>query len=208
MPDLSNDTPTTASPPPVRRAPRAQRRSQILEAALRCFARHGYHGTTMDALVRESGLSKGSLYWHFESKLDVALALFDALAEAIFERWEDAARERATAPEVLREALFGTLAALSGERDRAGVWLEFFAIDEARERIAAVYATSRAKLARVVADGMARGELRAVDPQATAAALVGLGEGLALQAMVDPDFDVLGCSDALWALVERGLVPS
>ena len=42
-----------------RRAPPAERREQILTAALRCFAEHGYHTATMDHLSREAGLSKG-----------------------------------------------------------------------------------------------------------------------------------------------------
>ena len=43
-------------------ASKEERRAQILQAALTCFARKGYHLTTMDDIVAESGLSKGSLY--------------------------------------------------------------------------------------------------------------------------------------------------
>ena len=51
------------------------RRAQILDAAQTCLARSGYHLTTMDDVVRESGLSKGSLYWHFDSKEDFDAAM-------------------------------------------------------------------------------------------------------------------------------------
>ena len=48
-----------------------QRRDQILAAALACFARQGYHATSMDDVVRESGLSVGAIYTYFSSKEDL-----------------------------------------------------------------------------------------------------------------------------------------
>ena len=69
--------------PPRRHAPRAVRRAQILDAAQRCFARCGYHRATMDDLADAAGLSKGSLYWHFHSKEQLLLALFDRTMERI-----------------------------------------------------------------------------------------------------------------------------
>jgi AcrR family transcriptional regulator len=49
----------------------AERHAQIIKAALACFSRKGYTNTTMDDIVAESGLSKGSLYWYFDSKDDL-----------------------------------------------------------------------------------------------------------------------------------------
>ena len=58
------------------------RRSQILEASRRAFARHGYEGATVKVLEAETGLSRGAIFHHFRDKE----ALFLALAE------DDAAR--------------------------------------------------------------------------------------------------------------------
>ncbi|MGH0030635.1 MAG: TetR/AcrR family transcriptional regulator [Myxococcota bacterium] len=44
------------------------RQQEILEAALKLFARGGTDATSMDAIAREVGLSKGTLYLYFESK--------------------------------------------------------------------------------------------------------------------------------------------
>ena len=44
----------------------AERRQQILSAAMTCFIAKGYHRATMDDIVVESGLSKGTLYWYFK----------------------------------------------------------------------------------------------------------------------------------------------
>jgi AcrR family transcriptional regulator len=54
-----------------------EQRQRIMDAAIRAFARKGYYGTTMDDIVKESGLSKGTLYWYFENKKQ----LFQALLE-------------------------------------------------------------------------------------------------------------------------------
>jgi len=44
------------------------RRRRILEAAERCFARAGFHRTTMQDICREAGISAGALYIYFPSK--------------------------------------------------------------------------------------------------------------------------------------------
>jgi len=50
-------------------------RDRILAVARSQFAQNGYHGTSMDAIVKEIGLSKGALYWHFEGKSDLFAAV-------------------------------------------------------------------------------------------------------------------------------------
>src|SRR5262249_43088830 len=44
------------------------RRRQILSAALRCFARQGFHRTTMQDIFREAYLSPGAVYTYFSGK--------------------------------------------------------------------------------------------------------------------------------------------
>jgi AcrR family transcriptional regulator len=53
---------------------RAARRDQILDAAWSCFQRQGLHATTMDDIIRASGLSAGAVYGYFASKEDLILA--------------------------------------------------------------------------------------------------------------------------------------
>ena len=53
------------------------RREEILAAARRAFARHGYEGATVKVLEAETGLSRGAIFHHFRDKE----ALFLALAE-------------------------------------------------------------------------------------------------------------------------------
>ncbi|HEV7308434.1 TetR/AcrR family transcriptional regulator [Ensifer sp.] len=53
---------------------RAARRAQILEAAWTCFQKDGLHATTMDHIIRASGLSAGAVYSYYPSKDDLILA--------------------------------------------------------------------------------------------------------------------------------------
>jgi AcrR family transcriptional regulator len=56
---------------------RAARREHILWAAQTCFARRGYHATTMDDIAAGAGIAKGASYVHFGGKEAIFLALYD-----------------------------------------------------------------------------------------------------------------------------------
>ncbi|WP_330232334.1 TetR/AcrR family transcriptional regulator [Nocardia sp. NBC_00508] len=52
-----------------------RRRRQILDAARKCFARKGFHETSMQDVFAESGLSAGAVYRYFKSKDELITAL-------------------------------------------------------------------------------------------------------------------------------------
>jgi len=52
------------------------RRNQILDAATAVFARLGFERARMDDIVEASGLSKGALYWYFNSKEEIITASY------------------------------------------------------------------------------------------------------------------------------------
>jgi len=54
-----------------------ERKHQILDAAARIFNRKGISGARMDDIARETGLSKGTLYWYFKSKDEIVTTLID-----------------------------------------------------------------------------------------------------------------------------------
>jgi AcrR family transcriptional regulator len=53
----------------------AARRRQILEAALVCFSRDGFHRTSMQDIFGESGLSPGAVYRYFKGKEEIVQAI-------------------------------------------------------------------------------------------------------------------------------------
>lgn len=110
--------------PKTSAAAKQARREQILQAALRCFARRGYYATTIADLVAATGLSRGALYLYFPSKEALYLALAD--------RWNcslEAAIRRQLTPElsplaVLRLILEVTGAHVATEADACRVLME------------------------------------------------------------------------------------
>jgi TetR/AcrR family fatty acid metabolism transcriptional regulator len=55
---------------------RADRRRQILEAAVRAFARKGYHATRVGEIAEEAGVAYGLVYHYFGSKEEVLETIF------------------------------------------------------------------------------------------------------------------------------------
>src|SRR5881398_2636687 len=74
---------------PRGRRPRAARpepsRKQLTLAAIDCFARLGYQGTSIDRIARDAGVTKGAVYYHFRDKEEL---LFEAVKDHVgeFER--------------------------------------------------------------------------------------------------------------------------
>jgi AcrR family transcriptional regulator len=61
--------------PRISPARASAQRERILDAALTCFAREGFHAATMQDIVAESGLSPGAIYGYFKGKTDVVMAI-------------------------------------------------------------------------------------------------------------------------------------
>jgi AcrR family transcriptional regulator len=61
------------------------RRRQILSAALRCFARQGFHRTTMQDIFREADLSPGAVYSYFNGKDELIGAMIGELMSFLAE---------------------------------------------------------------------------------------------------------------------------
>lgn len=61
--------------PRITAARASAQRERILDAALTCFAREGFHAATMQDIVAESGLSPGAIYGYFKGKTDVVMAI-------------------------------------------------------------------------------------------------------------------------------------
>lgn len=61
----------------------AARRSEILDAAEKLFGTKGYDATSTGDILRELGIARGTLYYHFKSKEDILDAMIDRLTQAL-----------------------------------------------------------------------------------------------------------------------------
>lgn len=68
------------------------RRRQILDGAARCFARDGFHATSMQDVLKEVGLSAGAVYRYFSGKEDLIAAIAGEAVGGVRLAFERAAR--------------------------------------------------------------------------------------------------------------------
>lgn len=61
-------------------------REQILDAATRLMHVSGYRGTSLDDVLRESGVGKGNFYYYFKSKEELGYAILDRIVRGFVER--------------------------------------------------------------------------------------------------------------------------
>jgi AcrR family transcriptional regulator len=147
---------------------------RILEASEEVLRRYGPGKANVVDVARTLGVSHGSVYRHFPSKA--------ALRDAVTERWlhrvsdplEAIASRPGPAPRRLEDWLDALVAA---KRAKALEDPELFAtymelVAGAREVVARHVDTLAGQLERIVADGVARGELDADDPAAAARAVL------------------------------------
>jgi AcrR family transcriptional regulator len=76
------------------RLPAAERRRELIEAALRVFATGSYAGATTAHIAREAGVSEPILYRHFASKRELYFACLDEVWRRVRERIEASIEER------------------------------------------------------------------------------------------------------------------
>jgi AcrR family transcriptional regulator len=69
-----------AAPPPARRAAPADRKREVLEAALALIAEQGYAGASLRKLAARVGMAQPSLYHYFTSKEDLVEQLIETFA--------------------------------------------------------------------------------------------------------------------------------
>ncbi len=171
----------------------AERKAQILDAALRVFARKGFHKARMDDIAQEAGLSKGLLYWYFRSKDALIEALLTVLFEPDLRDLERLLADTARPiPERLRELARNALSTLLPYRDLMPIVYEFYALatrpGPVQKAIQTYYRRYRQLLAQLLRQGIERGELRAdLDPELTALGILAQFEGLALLWIIGPE---------------------
>ncbi|MFQ6082685.1 MAG: TetR/AcrR family transcriptional regulator [Candidatus Aminicenantia bacterium] len=161
-----------------------ERKNQILEAAIRCFSKNGYHETTMEDIVQESGLSKGGIYWYFKSKRDIFLALIDRHLEEDIAFWEETIKKEIT-PELFKDA--GVLFFERHQEDPFGgcFWLEFIAEatrDEMiRKKLDEVYQMWQEKIKSVLDEAVKKGILRPINTDSLAVIILACIDGLLIK---------------------------
>ena len=195
--------------PKLKPATQRARREHILDAAEVCFARSGFHRTTMQDICKEALISPGALYVYFASKEDLIAGIAERDRAEFAERFA----ELSAAPEIMKA--LSTL----GER--------YFADEPAYKRTMGIEigleSTRNAKVGamyrsvdRFVLDSFEKLFQRLADEgriapdhdiPMVAKVFSMIGDGMVMRRATDPGFDAKAVMPAVMALVGKLLNP-
>jgi AcrR family transcriptional regulator len=189
------------------------RRRQIVEAALRCFARNGIHPTSMQDIFHEAGLSAGAVYRYFPTKeLLVAAVVHRVLGMSQSAVGGSPASTAQAAAGSVVDRLLGVFddPGPGEQQDRyrlvLQIWAEAVRSPQVGDVLRASTDALRASIATQVSVAQERGQLRPdLEPDAVARVLTALFEGYAFQRAMDPAIDTAAYRAAAHAVLEEGL---
>ncbi len=198
--------------PKINAQQREARRDRLLAAALKCFSRDGFHQTTTADIVRESGVSQGTLYLYFKSKDDLIAALADdrhqheAALNALAEHEEDPLKSILALVRLYAERLSDIS---QSDALRVGLqgWAEALRNERVRISVLEGVSLARTALVRVIRRGQRTGVFRRdLDAEAMASLLVAIFQGFVLRAVWEPRRDLEPCFKLVSELVRNTLI--
>ncbi|MFQ5948580.1 MAG: TetR/AcrR family transcriptional regulator, partial [Acidimicrobiia bacterium] len=139
-----------------------RKREDVVRAAGRLFAEHGYHGTSMRDLGEELGLLGSSLYSHVEGKDELLVEVIGRGAE-MFQGLVDEVLARKDPPtEQLRRLALGHVRIITENLPEASVFLyeARFLSPKRRRRVVEMRGSYEAAYRQVLTDGVTAGEFR------------------------------------------------
>lgn len=174
--------------PAPRRRNHAPPRESVLAAAMATIAEHGLDGLTMAGLGREVGMSSGHLLYYFRTKDELLLQTLEWSESRLGAQRSALLSQQAPVAE--RLDAYVDLYVPVGPRDpHWTLWLEVWnrsqnADADARARQAAIEGAWHRDLVALLAEGISRGEFRAIDPDRYAARLRALLDGFSVHVAV------------------------
>lgn len=172
---------------------REETRGELIAAAARAFARHGYHGASLEQIARDAGYSTGAIYWHFSGKEDLFLAVYEAYAAARAREFDDIhAHAQGSTGQRARAYADQWMARLSRDPDFLVLSVEFLVHawrnPPLREAFSHRVAAGRLVLARILEEEAQSGAFDLPMPaEDMATALREMGSGLGLAKLIDAD---------------------
>lgn len=181
-------------------------KDRVIETAFRLIHRQGFNNTSLEDILRESGVGKGNFYHHFKGKDELGYAILDRLAfwateelgREVFDRGEDPVEQIFRMIDLIAAAQ--RQAACVGGCPLGNLALEMSDIhDGFRQRIGEILTRWRGHVSGAILRAQGQGQLaRNVQPERLADFLIAGIEGAILSAKVHKNPSILdGCFDEL-----------
>ncbi|MEU7518015.1 TetR/AcrR family transcriptional regulator [Streptomyces sp. NPDC042898] len=194
------------------------RRRQILDGAARCFARNGFHATSMQDVLAEVGLSAGAVYRYFRGKDELIAAIAAEAFDRIRGAFEEASK---TTPPPTPDVLLGAVLRVFLEERIAGadrqafarliiqVWAETVRDEELAKTLSGLFNGMRAAWTELVTAYRETGLLRAdVPADHVARTLIAVAQGFIAQQALFGNVSVEILEDGLRGLMSMSVDPA
>lgn len=177
--------------------------AQIVQAAIRVLARQGYARTSLMDIAKEAGMSKGAVHYHFPTKDALIQVVLETACDAVASRTIHAWGTGDNPLAALRSSLDELWRVRAEKTDEALVVADLLAqsqYDEALQpKLAAYYRYAAAQVHEHLMQHLVSIGLKPkVPPEVLPRILLGLLDGLVMQAFVDPD--ALKAEDVVFAI--------
>ena len=197
--------------PKISEEKREARRLQILEVAQRCFARQGFHRTSMEDIIRELKSSPGAVYCYFKGKNDIIAALAEQRHEretALLHELISSSSVSEGVPNAAR-AFFEMLQDPK-ERERRKLTIQIWAESLRDKRIRKIVERGirqRDLLTAALRTARQAGQLPdSLDPDAFSRVLLALLQGFILQQAWEPEIDTEAFLETAMSLISSVFV--
>jgi AcrR family transcriptional regulator len=168
-------------------------KERILEEAIKLFVRRGYHGTTIDNIVKEVGLTKGAFYSHFSSKGQLLLEIIRRYKIKLLDQMVSLSNENpGNALEKLNQ-IISFNARFAAQNENLCIFLSFLSTELATDvdfepALKAVYREYTNLICKLIREGIDQGLLKKeMDPDLAAITFIALHDGVLHQWIVNRD---------------------
>ncbi len=186
----------------------------IRQAAIRVFAREGFHRARMETIAHEAGVAVGTIYNYFESKRDVLLAVFEAEFEEQISFFERLRESGLSIPEQIAQILQGHFSLLRERTELAQVLLQerFNPGEGFKGKLSDFHRKVVERIEALIQEGIDQGWVRPCDPRIIAPALfavvqsIGSWEMIHTERVVQELFQTAPTelADFIWKGLKRG----
>lgn len=173
-----------------------EREEQIKRAALKLFSQRGFHHTTISQIAEEAGLGKGTVYWYWRSKEELAFSLVEDMLASFLALMKRSEEEEGPFHEKMRRLIDAAADLYRVQKEHCRLLWKFRADrhyifnPEYVKAVTKYYHDMRKCLSGMVARGIRDGDLANIDPEKAALIILGIVEGLELEWLENEDFDL------------------
>jgi AcrR family transcriptional regulator len=194
--------------PRISAARASAQRERILDAALTCFAREGFHAATMQDIVAESGLSPGAIYGYFKGKTEVVMAIASERHAMERQRMQQALAAADLDTSLVR-LVEGFVLGLRDPQEKTWrrlavqLWAESLSNPRLKREALAGVSQAVEILSPMIRAAQREGRWpRHLDPQSAARVMVAVLQGISLQLAWDDTIDIANFAAALRIMID------